>query len=728
MIPQPDLEQLYRRAIADAQLRYSPQHCLVSSGPLGEAGGSAFRPAASLPYAQALLHTADPVSVARASDILAAVISSQETSLSHPHCGNFTWLAGDDEVTDLNAVQFVLRGLLPVLMRHENLLPVDLVAKCRACVALALAEEERLDVAPTYTNIHLMSLFALLIGSQWLDDQHYRELATTRWERFVQFTIVSGAPHEYNSSNYLAVDLSTLAAIQATSTEPLIRLQAGLLYERFWLHVGLHYHLPTGQLAGPHCRAYWLPMTTGRSMLSDLLWRLAGWEALAPLDQRGEIMMESLYALELLQTEHHPPAYLFPWMEAQANSTPYEVHEVANATAGDDLITYFTPSYALGTASQTYRIGTNCFYIEHQANYLLLHYTRPNQAQRWGMVYSRFVVNDRHWGKIGAAPDRPKDANFYDQGNFAGLQLRNKSIGLYALEPQHEEVYSIKTLVVFQNGEQLERIWVNDLPVSLAQLPHALQPGDWLIVEDGAVYVGVRPLEASNLGSGAGMQLERGPLGELWLSISNYRGTAKRFWEYASLGGAFWHGNIKAGFIVEVAGRREYPSAQEFLGYLLGARVSDTTSSRLIRSVAYQNGSDALRLDYDLLNTRPAGRWIHGERYQPGGLQSPLAVQGDSGVLQAGSARLITRPQPAWLVAQEQIPECRLWVAVNPVDSPTFVRLETPGGVLSAEAWRAGRIEWHYSGSGVSTITFDGVAAPAGLKTPAGAQVTIKSC
>jgi hypothetical protein len=153
--------------------------------------------------------------------------------------------------------------------------------------------------------------------------------------------------------------------------------------------------------------------------------------------------------------------------------------------------------------------------------------------------------------------------------------------------------------------------------------------------------------------------------------------------------------------------------------------------------VAYQNGTDELRLDYDLLNTRPAGRWIHGKSYQANGLQSPLAVQSDSGLLQAGSARLITHPQPAWLVAHEQVVQGqvaleqgakeRSWVAVNPVDSPTFVRFETPGGILSAEAWRAGRIEWRYSEAGVSMITFDGVAAPEGLKTPAGAQVTIKS-
>ena len=53
--------------------------------------------------------------------------------------------------------------------------------------------------------------------------------------------------------------------------------------------------------------------------------------------------------------------------------------------------------------------------------------------------------------------------------------------------------------------------------------------------------------------------LEQGPEGELWLTIYNYRGPAKRFWDYASLRGAFWRGNLRAGYVVEVAERGDVP-------------------------------------------------------------------------------------------------------------------------------------------------------------------------
>ena len=61
------------------------------------------------------------------------------------------------------------------------------MSSCKEGVRLALAEEERLDVAPTYTNIHLLSLFGLLVGGQWLGDDHYQQLGRERWDAFVQY-------------------------------------------------------------------------------------------------------------------------------------------------------------------------------------------------------------------------------------------------------------------------------------------------------------------------------------------------------------------------------------------------------------------------------------------------------------------------------------------------------------------------------------------------------------
>ena len=110
--------------------------------------------------------------------------------------------------------------------------------------------------------------------------------------------------------------------------------------------------------------------------------------------------------------------------------------------------------------------------------------------------------------------------------------------------------------------------------------------------------------------------------------------------------------------------------------------------------MTYRRGGDELSLTYDLWNTEPRQRRFNGVAYEPPALSSPLGVQGDSGELQVGSARLTTEPRPVWLIAQEADPARRAWIAVNPLEQPTSIRLETPCGVVSAEQWGMGRLEW----------------------------------
>ncbi|MBI3972364.1 MAG: hypothetical protein HY332_13880 [Chloroflexi bacterium] len=740
------IETIYRRGLEEMRRTYDPVRHLLAQGPVRPGGKPTYRAAQSLWLAHARLREGDGDSVREAAAIVGAVLDGQERSPNHPHRGNFRWLADDEEVTDLNAVQFVLRALLPLLILHGERLPPDTLDRCRDAVRLALEEEEHMAVAPTYTNIHVMSLFALLVGGEWLGDAHFQALGRARWDAWVRFTVGSGAPHEYNSPGYGAIDLGALAALHQLVRDARVRLQARLMYERLWLHLALHIHAPTGQHVGPHCRCYWPAMTTGHSALHDLLWRETG--SAVPAAPGGPAVAASVAAppgsVEIALTEHWLPDAIGRWLTHQRRALPYEVREMANADVGADLTTYFADGYALGTASRTYTLGQDDFYIEHQANYCILHYARggaaappvappagtPRVPNGWGMMYSRYVVNDRHWGRLTAALDRPPNS-FYDQGHFAGVQQGNKAIALYALMPEHEPVFSLKTVVVFPWPEVLDEIWVNERRVALADLPVSLTPGDWLVVAGGAVYVGVRPLEPSCLGREAPIVLERGPLGELWLTIYNYRGPAKRFWDYASLKGAFWQGNLRAGYVVEVAARGEHPSANAFLSRLRLATVEDrveaTAESPAVRTVTYRSGGDTIALRYDLWRTQPVERQLSGGMYTPPALASPLAVQGDSGRLAAGGATLETNRQMVWLLAQEVDPAQHAWIAVNPDDRPTPLRLETPAGILTAERWGLGRIEWRapQGDSSGLVILVDTLEAPRGLRAPEGARVEL---
>jgi hypothetical protein len=462
-------------------------------------------------------------------------------------------------------------------------------------------------------------------------------------------------------------------------------------------------------------------MMTGQSSLKEVLWRETGWDwLLAPGPFGGQSGDELPADLALAHTPHWLPESVRLWLTRQADVLPYQVSETTNRAEGADITTYLTPSYALGTASRTYSIGQDDYYIEHQANYLLLHYRRPDG---WGMMYSRYVVNDQHWGTLSAAHDRPATNNFYDQGHFAGVQHGNKAIALYALMPQHAEVFSLKTVIVFPRADLLDEVWLDDQRVHLNDVPTPVRLGEWVVVADGDVYVGLHPLEPSRLGAAVAMRLERGPQGELWLTIPNYEGAPKRFWDYASLRGAFWRGNLRAGYIVEVAERTAFPSAAAFLDHLRLAAIEDSVDAARVRSVHYRSAGDDLGLRYDLEHTAPLQRSINGQVYQPPALASPLAAQGSDGVLVAGSATLTSEPQPMWLIAQELDPGQRAWIAVNPEDRPTWLRLDTPAGVVTVERLGLGRLEWRLLPTGASELIVEAVVEPAGLATPAGVAV-----
>jgi hypothetical protein len=219
------------------------------------------------------------------------------------------------------------------------------------------------------------------------------------------------------------------------------------------------------------------------------------------------------------------------------------------------------------------------------------------------------------------------------------------------------------------------------------------------------------------------MMLERGPMGELWMTAYNYRGVPKRFWDYGSLGGAYWRGNLRAGFVVEVAERTEYDSAPAFLAHLREATIEDTVDEQYIRTVAYRSGGDELAIDYDLWNTTPGERRVNGGLYAPPNLSSPLAIQGDSGRLSVGAATLETAPQQVWLMAQELDAQNRAWIAVNPEDRPTPMVLRTPMGTVSAERWGMGRLEWRAPAVGDQVLAVEALTELDGLRVPQGVEV-----
>ena len=76
----------------------------------------------SADYAVALVESGAPQEIERAQAVIDAVLDCQDMDPRSPHYGNFRWEHEDLAVEDLNAVQFVLVRLIPLLLNHADLL------------------------------------------------------------------------------------------------------------------------------------------------------------------------------------------------------------------------------------------------------------------------------------------------------------------------------------------------------------------------------------------------------------------------------------------------------------------------------------------------------------------------------------------------------------------------------------------------------------------------------
>jgi len=153
-----------------------------------------------------LLRAGTPEDVARAERIVQIVASAQETRPQDAHYGNFRWHFEDEVVRDLNGVEFVLDALNAMIREHAGTLSGAASESIRAMIALGLREIDRLDVHPSYTNIALSDISNSVLGGEAVGDDAFVARGHRRLDEWFAFTDRSGAPHEFNSPTYAAVD------------------------------------------------------------------------------------------------------------------------------------------------------------------------------------------------------------------------------------------------------------------------------------------------------------------------------------------------------------------------------------------------------------------------------------------------------------------------------------------------------------------------------------------
>ncbi|MEO8458664.1 MAG: hypothetical protein ABI559_12745, partial [Chloroflexota bacterium] len=562
-----DSKELFDRGVADLTSRFDATVGLVRDPFLPERHSGHH----SLWYAYALLASGD---IALAEAIIERVLELQELREDDPHHGNFRWHAEDEAVVDLNACQFVLEALvrLPLDKLRDDLCECVLKA-----IRLAFVESARLDVHWTYTNIYLLDVHNRIVGGEIVGDRKVVTAGAERLAEWARRTREVGAPHEFNSPTYAAVQLNCLADVGDRATDADVRVLAIEMEERVWRHVADYWHAPTMQLSGPHSRAYRRDVVGASGFLKVVLYKLLGDERLLATtryyegpDAEGEMIVSGI--------EYHCPADAREMFRAPATQ---EVRETVALDPRVETTSLITPKFALGTMSRPYGVGQPP--EPWPMDSACVAYWRRDEAPGYGVLYSRYRMNAKAVGE-----QSRREASWHDireDGTFRSAQEGGRAIVAYGMTPRGQR--PISSL----------RLDVRMLGVSSGDVV-----GDGagrFVMSDGDVYIGIVALGVEQLGHSESVVVWQ-DADEAVISLVNYEGPAKVFWEYRSLAGPFWKGNVRNGFAVWVAARSEFASVAAFSTALAEASVRhDVDGSRC------RTAFGDVRLDYDLREMWP---------------------------------------------------------------------------------------------------------------------------
>ena len=320
------------------------------------------------------------------------------------------------------------------------------------------------------------------------------------------------------------------------------------------------------------------------------------------------------------------------------------VTETSDASAGTVISSCLDREFSIGVATGELATQSNRF-ISNQSNVFSIHYNRENRSAP-GVVFSRYLINDKWLGDYRSTPSRASDHIFRDEGSFRGLLSGARAIGMYT-SPEVDawsRVSSAKAALIWNNAEDVDEIWVDGSRVE--RLPADLSEGSVIVKGCAKVYIVIRPLERTRLGVEAPVRIIK-HRGSLMIEMYNYRGPAKTFWELGNPG-AFFQGVVHNGFYAEVVAKSRYASGRAvYEAHLAGVMREELDEPRTFDgenqrkwSISYRRNERSLGIEIDLMRWRILRRWADGEALGFPLLASSIARQDRSGEIALGNARL----------------------------------------------------------------------------------------
>jgi len=402
------------------------------------------------------------------------------------------------------------------------------------------------------------------LGGELLHDPVFIARGRLKLALWMLFTARYGSPFEYNSPTYTAVAIESLSSLAKYSQDRDTQVRARTALARMGLSVALHVHDSTGCWAGPHSRAY----HGGLASRGD--------------DRVNRWVNDGTLPRWAIDAMKHRPKRM-------------QVVESAYPDFDLGLTTYHSPSFALGVSANEGLGG--------QGNSLLAQFRRPGNKNP-GVLYSRYLVNDKWMGTFVHPTDRRITRDLMQEGKFFGAQDGPRAIGIYT-PAALEYTTSAKATLIWTDRKSIDEILVNGSRID--QLPAEISPGDTVVVASGDAMTAVRPLTCTDLGRQSPMRLTQ--IGDdLVLEMYNYRGPKKLFWESRWPGG-FFQGMPQAGFYLEMAERADYRNAAEFSEVVAGGTLIENTAAPFTYSgvgerpwtVEYSRDGKTVGIEADLM-------------------------------------------------------------------------------------------------------------------------------
>lgn len=635
-----------------------------TSYPPGLAPGALFL---SADRAELLVAGGTPEELGRAEEILGLILECQEQRPDAAHRGNFLWKHGDAVVGDLNAVEFILKHFIPMMIRHADRLSVAMRDRILESIRLGLDEIRAKDVAITYTNVAAMDCMNSCLGGELIRDTAIAQRGYDKLKRLTDLTAANGTIFEFNSPSYVLVTLAALHRLASLVQHEETRVRARAMAARLGLSMALHIHKTTGRNSGPHSRAY-----------------LANVVCTAPPE---------VTVVRKLMDDGVIPRWIERVLEAPAPTG--QIVETAMREWRVGSIAYHTPSFAMGTASRE---------ISWQTDSFIVHYRMPGE-ERPGVVYSRYLINDAWFTEDPKARDRSNVRNLTEHGKFYGVQDGPRAIGIYAPQtlerfgsfaPCSRDIFdSARAAIIWSRADKVDEVWAGERRVM--SFPAEVVSGETVVVASGEVYVAIRPLSRTDLGYGAPIRLVEVE-GELLLEIYNYLGP-KKCHNALERRSRFYQGQPQCGFYAEVAERSAYSDSAAFGRVVASGALRDEAAppftaymERTDRpwNVEYTRDGKTLGIEVNLMEWELKRRWTEkGELGWPM-LESPHARQNADGRVAVGDAVLTCGKAPAWLFADPRGGFC----AAGYHGDPALLTLEIAGHKVEVPSMGIGTVVW----------------------------------